>query len=269
MQISFHKNTLIDLISRQLVLSLTELLLDMAEIRLHKLLKYYNIGLRDLTDYLRAEGMDVDNNPNAKVGDWILPKLDQEFGGNYTSDTSANLELTTVPSVADTNLDSRTKFFNLKEKRTLLIDLRRLISQAGTVDNDVFRESILPEYERIISAWQSIGELPEDQVGPIEKTYARYISEYKLIEAQHIQPESFDEDTHEEEKASPIYESVENQGALDEVHSLVITSISFPGRVVTESFGEYKAGVLFPEHITSGGQPVSIEWLTSWAHRIF
>ena len=260
---------MIDLISRQLVLSLTELLLDMAEIRLHKLLKYYNIGLRVLIDYLRSEGIDVDNSPNAKVGDWILPKLDQEFGGNYTSDTSANLELTTVPSVADTNLDSRTKFFNLKEKRTLLIDLRRLISQAGTVDNDVFRESILPEYERIISAWQSIGELPEDQVGPIEKTYARYISEYKLIEAQHIQPESFDEDTHEEEKASPIYESVENQGALDEVHSLVITSISFPGRVVTESFGEYKAGVLFPEHITSGGQPVSIEWLTSWAHRIF
>ena len=242
----------------------------MAEIRLHKLLKYYNIGLRDLTDYLQSEGIDVDNNPNAKVGDWILPKLNQKFGGNYTSDTSANVEQsTTVPSVADISLDSRAKYFNLKEKRTLLIELRRLISQAGTVDYDGFRESIMPEYERIISAWQSIGELPEDQVGPIEKTYARYTSEYKLIEAQHIQPESFEEDTYEEEKVFSLQESEENQCSLDEVHSLVITSISFPGRVVTESFGEYKAGVLFPEHITSGGQPVSIEWLTSWAHRIF
>ena len=152
MQISFHKNTLIDLISRQLVLSLTELLLDMAEIRLHKLLKHYNIGLRNLIDYLRSEGIDVDDSPNAKVGDWILPKLDQEFGGNYTSDTSANWEPTIVPSVTDTNLDSRTKFFNLKDKRTLLIDLRHLISQAGTVDYDGFRESIMPEYERIITS---------------------------------------------------------------------------------------------------------------------
>ena len=241
----------------------------MAEIRLNKLMRHYNVGLATLTKFLQSKGIDVELNPNAKVRDWILPQLEQKFGGNYTSDTHGYAApMTSDSGVSMDNLDTITKNLNLKEKRTLLIELRRLISQAETVDDDVFHGSILPEYERISSAWLSIGELPEDLVGPIEKTYARYTADYKLIETQHIHPECLEEDS-SQEKTFSIQEIEGIQNVKDEVRSLAITSISYPDRVMTESFGKYKAGVLFPEHITSGGQPVSIEWLTSWVHRNF
>ena len=38
----------------------------MAEIRISKLLKQFNIGLGDLVEFLRKKGVEVDENPNAK-----------------------------------------------------------------------------------------------------------------------------------------------------------------------------------------------------------
>ncbi len=53
----------------------------MAEIRINKLLRQYNIGLQDLVNFLRKQGADVeDDNPNAKVSDEYLPALDKQFG---------------------------------------------------------------------------------------------------------------------------------------------------------------------------------------------
>ena len=53
----------------------------MAEIRINKLLRQYNIGLQDLVTFLRKQGADVeDHNPNAKVSDAYLPALDKQFG---------------------------------------------------------------------------------------------------------------------------------------------------------------------------------------------
>ena len=52
----------------------------MAEIRISKLLKQFNIGLGDLVDFLRKKGVEVDENPNAKVSDEYLPELHKQFG---------------------------------------------------------------------------------------------------------------------------------------------------------------------------------------------
>ena len=52
----------------------------MAEIRLNKLLRQYNIGLDDLVACLHKGGIEVELNPNAKVSDECLPLLDKEFG---------------------------------------------------------------------------------------------------------------------------------------------------------------------------------------------
>ncbi|MBO4446696.1 MAG: hypothetical protein J5764_01060, partial [Bacteroidales bacterium] len=52
----------------------------MAEIRLNKLVRQYNIGLSDLVDFLHKQGADVEENPNAKVSDEFLPALDKQFG---------------------------------------------------------------------------------------------------------------------------------------------------------------------------------------------
>ena len=52
----------------------------MAEIRLNKLLRQFNIGLDDLVSFLQGQGVEVDANPNAKVSDEYLPALNKQFG---------------------------------------------------------------------------------------------------------------------------------------------------------------------------------------------
>ncbi len=54
----------------------------MAEIRLNKLIKQYNIGLKALVEFLNSIGADVDENPNAKVPDTFLPELQRKFGND-------------------------------------------------------------------------------------------------------------------------------------------------------------------------------------------
>ena len=52
----------------------------MAEIRLSKLIKQFNIGLATLVDFLNENGAEVDFNPNSKVSDTFLPLIEQRFG---------------------------------------------------------------------------------------------------------------------------------------------------------------------------------------------
>ena len=52
----------------------------MAEIRLNKLTKRFNIGLQTLVDFLNEKGAGIDLNPNAKVSDEYLPELEKKFG---------------------------------------------------------------------------------------------------------------------------------------------------------------------------------------------
>ncbi|MBQ2162499.1 MAG: translation initiation factor IF-2, partial [Bacteroidales bacterium] len=52
----------------------------MAEIRINKLLKQFNIGLSDLVEFLHKKGFEVEENPNAKVSDECLPDLHKQFG---------------------------------------------------------------------------------------------------------------------------------------------------------------------------------------------
>ena len=52
----------------------------MADIRLNRILRQYNIGLQDLVEFLSKLGADVEDNPNAKVSDEYLPAIDKQFG---------------------------------------------------------------------------------------------------------------------------------------------------------------------------------------------
>ena len=53
----------------------------MAEIRLSKLIKQFNIGLDTLVDFLNSKGAGIEGaNPNMKVSDAYLPELHKKFG---------------------------------------------------------------------------------------------------------------------------------------------------------------------------------------------
>ena len=54
----------------------------MAEIRLNKLMKQFNIGLQDLVEFLNSQGASIEENPNEKVSDEYLPALEKQFGAD-------------------------------------------------------------------------------------------------------------------------------------------------------------------------------------------
>ncbi|MBO6160260.1 MAG: hypothetical protein J6O01_02095, partial [Bacteroidales bacterium] len=52
----------------------------MAEIRINKIIRKYNIGLANLVEFLKSKGADIEENPNAKVSDEYLPAIEKQFG---------------------------------------------------------------------------------------------------------------------------------------------------------------------------------------------
>ena len=52
----------------------------MAEIRINKIIRQYNIGLQDLVDFLVGLGAEVEANPNAKISDEYLDRISKQFG---------------------------------------------------------------------------------------------------------------------------------------------------------------------------------------------
>ena len=52
----------------------------MAEIRLNKIIKQYNIGLQNLVDFLNSLGADIEANPNVKIPDTYLADIQKKFG---------------------------------------------------------------------------------------------------------------------------------------------------------------------------------------------
>lgn len=54
----------------------------MADIRLNKLTRQFNVGLQTLVDFLNGKGANVEMNPNAKVSDEYIPDLEKAFGGD-------------------------------------------------------------------------------------------------------------------------------------------------------------------------------------------
>ena len=52
----------------------------MAEIRLNKIIRQFNIGLDDLVNFLQKIGVELDANPNAKIDESYMPAISKQFG---------------------------------------------------------------------------------------------------------------------------------------------------------------------------------------------
>ena len=61
----------------------------MAEIRLNKLTRQFNIGLQTLVDFLNEKGAGLELNPNAKVSDEFLPAIEKKFGDDLKAKQEA------------------------------------------------------------------------------------------------------------------------------------------------------------------------------------
>ena len=64
----------------------------MAEIRLNKIMRQFNIGLSNLVEFLHGKGVEVDANPNAKVSDELMPEIEKAFGKDLEAKKAAEQE---------------------------------------------------------------------------------------------------------------------------------------------------------------------------------
>jgi hypothetical protein len=87
----------------------------MAEIRLSKLIKQFNIGLDTLVDFLNSKGAGIeDANPNLKVSDEFLPELHKKFGSDLKLKEEADkvdVKLTEILDKASKKQDDEAEEF--------------------------------------------------------------------------------------------------------------------------------------------------------------
>lgn len=61
----------------------------MAEIRLNKIVRQFNIGLSDLVKFIREQGVEIDENPNSKVSEDLMPLVAKAFGKDLEAKQAA------------------------------------------------------------------------------------------------------------------------------------------------------------------------------------
>ncbi len=103
----------------------------MAEIRLNKLIKQFNIGLDTLVDFLNSKGAGIENaNPSLKVSDEFLPELHKKF--------SKDLELREAAEKVDVKL---TEILDRASRGTVGIpeqDQRIIVKKTASVAPEEF-----------------------------------------------------------------------------------------------------------------------------------
>lgn len=81
----------------------------MAEIRINKLMRQFNIGLGDLVAFLKKLGVEVDENPNVKVSDAYLPDIQKQFGKDLEAKQAADKVDVHLSDILDKNSRKRSK----------------------------------------------------------------------------------------------------------------------------------------------------------------
>lgn len=122
----------------------------MAETRINKLIKKYNIGLQDLVDFLAKQGAEIDADPNAKVSDEFLPALDRQFGSDLALKEAAekvDVKLTEI-------IEKASKKHQTKEDEDLADDYEpvqeTIIKSTSLADLNIKPEETKKEPEPIV-----------------------------------------------------------------------------------------------------------------------
>ena len=75
----------------------------MADIRINKLTKRFNIGLQTLIDYLNSQGANLELNPNQKISEEYIPLLEKKFGEDLKAVQEANQKAITMKEIIEKN----------------------------------------------------------------------------------------------------------------------------------------------------------------------
>ena len=139
----------------------------MAEIRLSKLIKQFNIGLDTLVEFLNSKGAGIeDANPNLKVSDEYLPELHKKFGKDLELKEAAekvDVKLTEILDKASRKQDNEEDEF--EPERVTVIKSNNL-SRKPVVEPEPIPEPE-PEPEPIPEPEPEPEPIPEPEPEPI------------------------------------------------------------------------------------------------------
>ena len=164
----------------------------MAEIRLNKIIRQYNIGLDDLVKFLRNQGVEVDSNPNAKISDEYLGVISRQFG--------KDLELKQAADKVD-------------------IKISEIIEKGRKQTRQEEEEDFEPEHETIIKSNTFIN-VKKDNPAPAEEGQAKPEVQEMVVEQPSPVQEAVEKAV---EKALEEVETVEVQPQEEENSQLPST----------------------------------------------
>ena len=163
----------------------------MADIRLNKILRQFNIGLDDLVKFLNGQGVEVEANPNSKISEEFLPAITKQFG--------KDLELKQAADKVDIKI-------------TEIIEKGRRQPKEEELDEE-------PEQETIIKSNTLSGPAPvaTPVAAPVQEPEP--IVETRPVEEEQLSPEAVkaEEEPVSEPEPQPVEDTVPEKEAEPEI----------------------------------------------------
>ena len=163
----------------------------MADIRLNKILRQFNIGLDDLVKFLNGQGVEVEANPNSKISEEFLPAITKQFG--------KDLELKQAADKVDIKI-------------TEIIEKGRRQPKEEELDEE-------PEQETIIKSNTLSGPAPvaSPVAAPVQEPEP--IVETRPVEEEQLSPEAdkAEEEPVSEPEPQPVEDTVPEKEAEPEI----------------------------------------------------
>ena len=164
----------------------------MAEIRLSKLTKQFNIGLSTLVNFLNEKGAGVDMNPNAKISDSYLPAIEAKFGEEQKLKQDSEKVVIKLKDIIEKNAKKK----EIPEEEEF--DNKEIIIKKTTISGDISSDIQTGESDIRNSAEDKMQDVPENS----REVYAGSVSHTgKEVVAEPAVPEK----KAEEQKAAETH----------------------------------------------------------------
>ena len=175
----------------------------MAEIRLNKIIRQFNVGLDDLVGFLHKIGVEVEANPNGKISEEYMPAIRRQFG--------KDLELKQAAEKVDIKITEIIEKTSRKPKK-------------DEDEEEIEKETIIKSNTFINSKKEQPAQKPVEEPAPVEvKPVEPVKAEPVKVEAAPV-AEPVETEPHKE--ASPVSEPAASQApAAEEVKPVAVPEV--------------------------------------------
>ncbi|MGM9781556.1 MAG: translation initiation factor IF-2 [Candidatus Cryptobacteroides sp.] len=190
----------------------------MAEIRLNKIIRQYNIGLDDLVNFLRNQGVEVDLNPNAKISDEYLGIISRQFGKDLELKQAADKVDIKISEIIEKGRKQprQEEDEDFEPEHETIIKSNTFINVKKETPAPVKEEEIVPEpkKEELVEPEAPVQEPEVEEAGTVEPEKPQETETPVQPEPEEVQQAVSQEpaDEPEEESAAPEQEPGEPEG---------------------------------------------------------